>query len=159
MFSLTFLTYSFTLNITFLWTPISPYFCMPSCFLLRFLEEYAKHNISFWALTAGNEPTAGELTNYSFQALGFTPEEQRDWIAMDLGPALHSSSYAKTRLLILDDQRILLPHWAKVVREGERGRAVRLFWILQRNAVKVCLGKKKMHWKITVVMVICWTVS
>ncbi|XP_076826951.1 lysosomal acid glucosylceramidase [Brachyhypopomus gauderio] len=84
-------------------------------YYIRFLEEYKKHNISFWGLTTGNEPTAGELTNYSFQALGFTPETQRDWIAMDLGPALHSSPYAKTRLMILDDQRILLPHWAKVV--------------------------------------------
>ncbi|XP_066538642.1 lysosomal acid glucosylceramidase [Hoplias malabaricus] len=84
-------------------------------YYIRFLEEYEKHNISFWALTSGNEPTAGEMTNYSFQALGFTPEQQRDWIAMDLGPALHSSPYAKIRLIILDDQRLLLPHWAKVV--------------------------------------------
>ncbi|XP_072536725.1 lysosomal acid glucosylceramidase isoform X1 [Salminus brasiliensis] len=82
---------------------------------IRFLEEYEKHNISFWALTTGNEPTAGEMTNYSFQALGFTPEQQRDWIALDLGPALHSSPYAKTQVIILDDQRLLLPHWAKVV--------------------------------------------
>ncbi|MCI4374640.1 hypothetical protein PGIGA_G00008390 [Pangasianodon gigas] len=84
-------------------------------YYIRFLEEYEKHNLSFWGLTTGNEPTAGEITNYSFQALGFTPELQRDWIAMDLGPALHSSPYAKTRLMILDDQRLLLPHWAKVV--------------------------------------------
>lgn len=51
----------------------------------------------------------------SFQALGFTPEEQRDWVAMDLGPALHASSYPRTHILILDDNRLLLPHWAKVV--------------------------------------------
>ncbi|XP_062848589.1 lysosomal acid glucosylceramidase [Trichomycterus rosablanca] len=84
-------------------------------YYIRFLEEYAKHNLSFWGLTTGNEPTAGEMTNYSFQAMGFTPETQRDWIAMDLGPALSSSSFAKIRLMILDDQRLLLPHWAKVV--------------------------------------------
>ncbi|XP_046704327.1 lysosomal acid glucosylceramidase isoform X2 [Silurus meridionalis] len=84
-------------------------------YYIRFLEEYEKHNLSFWGLTTGNEPTAGELTNYSFQALGFTPELQRDWIAMDLGPTLHSSPYSKTRLIILDDQRLLLPYWARVV--------------------------------------------
>lgn len=59
--------------------------------------------------------------------MGFTPETQRDWIALDLGPALRSSPFAKTRLMILDDQRVLLPHWAKVVRRmglagGVRGR-------------------------------------
>lgn len=85
--------------------------------LFRFLEEYGKYNLSFWGLTSGNEPTAGQMTNYSFQALGFTPETQRDWIALDLGPALHSSSFPKTCLMILDDNRVLLPHWAKVVSE------------------------------------------
>lgn len=112
--------------------------------LLRFLDEYAKYNLTFWALTTGNEPSAGQLTNYrsqftlcyteltiitylkfltleaslsrcSFQALGFTAEEQRDWVAMDLGPALHTSSYPRTHILILDDNRLLLPYWAKVV--------------------------------------------
>ncbi len=57
------------------------------------------------------------MTNYSFQALGFTPETQRDWIALDLGPGLHSSSFPQIRLMILDDNRLLLPHWAKVVSE------------------------------------------
>ncbi|XP_078108976.1 lysosomal acid glucosylceramidase [Sander vitreus] len=84
-------------------------------YYIRFLEEYAKYNLTFWALTTGNEPSAGQMTNYSFQALGFTPEEQRDWVALDLGPALHASSHPRTHVLILDDSRLLLPHWAKVV--------------------------------------------
>nr|XP_040020713.1 lysosomal acid glucosylceramidase [Gasterosteus aculeatus aculeatus] len=84
-------------------------------YYIRFLEEYAKYNLTFWALTTGNEPSAGHITNYSFQALGFTPEEQRDWVALDLGPALHASSHPRTHVLILDDNRLLLPHWAKVV--------------------------------------------
>ncbi|XP_017280474.1 lysosomal acid glucosylceramidase [Kryptolebias marmoratus] len=84
-------------------------------YYVRFLEEYAKYNLTFWALTTGNEPTAGRMTNYSFQALGFTPEEQRDWVALDLGPALHASSHPRTHVLILDDNRLLLPYWAKVV--------------------------------------------
>ncbi|XP_053743633.1 lysosomal acid glucosylceramidase isoform X1 [Synchiropus splendidus] len=82
---------------------------------VRFLQEYAKHNLTFWALTTGNEPSAGHITNYSFQALGFTAEQQRDWVALDLGPALHASSFPHTHVLILDDNRLLLPYWAKVV--------------------------------------------
>ncbi|KAJ8289990.1 hypothetical protein GJAV_G00007490 [Gymnothorax javanicus] len=84
-------------------------------YYVRFLDEYRKYNLTFWAATTGNEPTAGEMTNYSFQALGFTPETQRDWVSMDLGPALAQSQHQRTQLLILDDQRLLLPHWAKVV--------------------------------------------
>ncbi|XP_061462805.1 lysosomal acid glucosylceramidase-like isoform X2 [Rhineura floridana] len=84
-------------------------------YFVRFLDEYAKQNLTFWAVTAENEPTAGLIINYPFQSLGFTAEQQRDFIALDLGPALANSSHKDIRLIILDDNRVLLPHWAKVV--------------------------------------------
>uniref|UniRef100_A0A8C7K543 Glucosylceramidase n=1 Tax=Oncorhynchus kisutch TaxID=8019 RepID=A0A8C7K543_ONCKI len=103
-------------------------------YYVRFLEEYAKYNLSFWAVTTGNEPSAGQMTNYSFQALGFTAEEQRDWVGLDLGPALHTSTHHHTHLLILDDNRLLLPHWAKVVlsdvRAGRYIHGVGVHWYL-----------------------------
>ncbi|XP_072404985.1 lysosomal acid glucosylceramidase isoform X4 [Chiloscyllium punctatum] len=83
-------------------------------YFIRFLDEYAKHNLTFWALTAQNEPTTGMLTDYSFQCMGFTAEMQRDFILLDLGPALQSSAHKDVQLMILDDQRLLLPYWAKV---------------------------------------------
>ncbi|XP_053866678.1 lysosomal acid glucosylceramidase-like [Malaclemys terrapin pileata] len=84
-------------------------------YFIRFLDEYAKYNLIFWAVTAQNEPTAGLINNYPFQCLGFTAEHQRDFIAQDLGPALANSSHKGIRLIMLDDNRVLLPHWAKVV--------------------------------------------
>ncbi|NXP52807.1 GLCM Glucosylceramidase, partial [Heliornis fulica] len=72
-------------------------------YFVRFLDEYAKHNLTFWAVTAGNEPTAGEIVFYPFQCLGFSPEHQRDFIAHDLGPALANSSHRHVQLIILDD--------------------------------------------------------
>ncbi|KAK2844628.1 hypothetical protein Q5P01_011287 [Channa striata] len=105
-------------------------------YYVRFLEEYAKYNLTFWALTTGNEPSAGRLTNYSFQALGFSPEEQRDWVALDLGPALHASSYPHTHVLLLDDVRLLLPYWAKVVlsdvHAGRYIHGVAVHWYMDR---------------------------
>lgn len=82
----------------------------------RFLDAYAKYNIKFWAVTVENEPSAGLFTGYPFQCLGFTPEHQRDFISHDLGPALTNSSH-DVKLLMLDDQRLLLPRWAQVVRK------------------------------------------
>ncbi|XP_030042737.1 LOW QUALITY PROTEIN: lysosomal acid glucosylceramidase [Microcaecilia unicolor] len=84
-------------------------------FFYRFLDEYAKYNLTFWAVTAQNEPSAGMITEFPFQCLGFTPEHQRDFIAWDLGPALEGSNHSHVQLLILDDMRLLLPYWAKVV--------------------------------------------
>uniref|UniRef100_A0A452S3B8 Glucosylceramidase n=1 Tax=Ursus americanus TaxID=9643 RepID=A0A452S3B8_URSAM len=84
-------------------------------YFVKFLDAYAAHKLRFWAVTAENEPSAGLLSGYPFQCLGFTPEHQRDFIARDLGPALANSTHRDIRLLILDDQRLLLPHWARVV--------------------------------------------
>ncbi|NP_001039886.1 glucosylceramidase [Bos indicus x Bos taurus] len=84
-------------------------------YFVKFLDAYAEHKLRFWAVTAENEPTAGLLTGYPFQCLGFTPEHQRDFIARDLGPILANSTHRDVRLLMLDDQRLLLPRWAQVV--------------------------------------------
>lgn len=88
----------------------------PTLFPARFLDAYAEHKLQFWAVTAENEPSAGLFSGYPFQCLGFTPEHQRDFIARDLGPTLANSTHHNVRLLMLDDQRLLLPHWAQVVR-------------------------------------------
>ena len=81
----------------------------------RFLQEYGKHNLTFWGLTAQNEPTDGYIYKHFFQAMGFTPEQQRDFIKLDLGPALHNNSFGDVKLMILDDNRLLLPYWAEKV--------------------------------------------
>ncbi|XP_058716246.1 lysosomal acid glucosylceramidase-like isoform X3 [Poecile atricapillus] len=83
-------------------------------YFIKFLDEYAKHNVTFWAVTAQNEPLAGLFTPPQAPTIAFTAAQQRDFIAQDLGPALAHSPH-RTRLLMLDDQRIHLPHWAKVV--------------------------------------------
>uniref|UniRef100_A0A8D2DFZ3 Glucosylceramidase n=1 Tax=Sciurus vulgaris TaxID=55149 RepID=A0A8D2DFZ3_SCIVU len=80
-----------------------------------FLDAYAEHRLKFWAVTVENEPSAGLISGYPFQCLGFTPEHQRDFIARDLGPTLANSTHRDVQLLMLDDQRLLLPHWAQVV--------------------------------------------
>ncbi|XP_027726595.1 lysosomal acid glucosylceramidase isoform X2 [Vombatus ursinus] len=84
-------------------------------YYIKFLDAYAEHKLRFWAVTAENEPSAGMISGYPFQCLGFTPELQRDFVAFDLGPALAQSAHHDIKLLILDDHRLLLPHWARVV--------------------------------------------
>lgn len=68
-------------------------------------------------MTAQNEPLAGLFTPPQAPTIAFTAAQQRDFIAEDLGPALTRSPH-RTRLLMLDDQRIHLPHWAKVVKSS-----------------------------------------
>lgn len=81
----------------------------------RFVQEYQKQGVPIWGLTAQNEPSDGEVYHFFFQAMGWTPEMQRDFIKLDLGPALHSNGLQGVKLMILDDQRLFLPHWANIV--------------------------------------------
>ncbi|XP_069734862.1 lysosomal acid glucosylceramidase-like isoform X2 [Phaenicophaeus curvirostris] len=83
-------------------------------YFIKFLDEYAKRNVTFWAVTVQNEPLAALLTPPVFPTIVFTATQQRDFIVSDLGPALTRSPH-RTQLIILDDQRIHLPLWAKVV--------------------------------------------
>lgn len=102
-------------NGTLIGQPGGPYYKTWADYFVRFLQEYEKHNITFWGLTAQNEPTDGYIYKHFFQAMGFTPEQQRDFIKLDLGPALHKNSFGNIKLMILDDNRLLLPYWAEKV--------------------------------------------
>lgn len=52
--------------------------------LHRFIKSYEEHNISIWGLTTQNEPSDGLEKGFSFNAIGWTPEEQVcfSWIFM-----------------------------------------------------------------------------
>jgi glucosylceramidase len=95
--------------------PGGPYYKTWANYFVRFLEEYANNNITFWGLTVQNEPLDGFDANFSFQAMAFKPSQQRDFVKLDLGPALHSSGHGDIKLMMLDDQRLLLVAWSQIV--------------------------------------------
>lgn len=75
----------------------------------RFLDEYKKHGIKFWAISTGNEPANGVIPIEYFNSLGWWPWTLADWIANYFGPQLRNSSHSDTLLLTFDDQRSFLP--------------------------------------------------
>ncbi|XP_070622644.1 lysosomal acid glucosylceramidase-like isoform X2 [Erythrolamprus reginae] len=106
-------------------------------YFIRFLEEYARSNITFWALSSQNEPvTALFISREDFPGNYFSPQHQRDFIIQDLGPALAASCYADVHLLILDDGRCHLPNWADKVLGNSTARAfvsgIAVHWYFDR---------------------------
>ena len=114
-------------------------------YFVRFLESYEKHNVTFFGVTAQNEP-AGNTGKW--QDLKFSAEDQRDFlkvcrvfprffprISCKECPLTHRrprhvlahkhtkaalgpamrASYPEVDIIILDDQRIHLPNWADVI--------------------------------------------
>ncbi|XP_061163463.1 lysosomal acid glucosylceramidase-like isoform X2 [Saccostrea echinata] len=102
--------------------PGGPYFKSWALYFVKFLKAYADNGIPIWGLTGQNEPTDGMITNFPFQAMGWTPEMQRDFIVKDLGPALQQNSLGDVKLMILDDSRLQLPYWAEQVFSSEEAR-------------------------------------
>ena len=84
-------------------------------FLLRFLQEYQKNNITFYGVTAQNEPFDGFIPFFTFNSMGFTPNMQRIFINQNLGPTMEESDYGDVKIFVLDDNRpFLLPYMTTV---------------------------------------------
>lgn len=98
-------------NGTLIGPPGGKYYQTWANYYVRFLQEYQKNGIGFWGLTAQNEPSDGYLYKFSFNAMGFTPETQSQFIVDNLGPALEQSGFGDVKIMILDDQRVFLPAW------------------------------------------------
>ena len=81
------------------------------------MDAYKKEGVPIFGITVDNEPKAGDDPNYKFNSLGFTPELQRDFIKMDLGPILEAAGYGinTTDLMIFDDQRSKIHLWAETI--------------------------------------------
>jgi glucosylceramidase len=54
--------------------------------------------------------------------MGFTPEAERDFIKYDLGPTLSQEGYKDVKIMMLDDQRLFVSHWANTIL-GDPGAA------------------------------------
>uniref|UniRef100_A0A915HYL0 Glucosylceramidase n=1 Tax=Romanomermis culicivorax TaxID=13658 RepID=A0A915HYL0_ROMCU len=100
---------------TLLGKPGGPYYKAYANYLIRFLDEYEKRGIKFWSLTVVNEPSAGFDPSYAFQSLGFTAKTQRDFIKLDLGPALEKSGRRNFKLMIMDDNKMMTLEWTAVI--------------------------------------------
>lgn len=99
------------------------YYQTYSEYLLKFLKAYKKHDLNFWGISSGNEPTnsvngmVGPLTT-----MGWIPNELASWITDHLGPTLASSDFNETRIMILDDQRTNLPWFADETFENHHAK-------------------------------------
>ena len=87
---------------------------IPLC-LPRFFQEYENHGITFWGLTAQNEPEDGNIPGFTFNCMGWNATTQRIFVAENLGPSLEQAGYGDLKLMILDDQRLFAPGWCQEV--------------------------------------------
>ncbi|KAK7070173.1 hypothetical protein SK128_025476 [Halocaridina rubra] len=84
-------------------------------YFLKFVEAYAAENITMWGMTLQNQPRVCNTGTTTFNCMGWTPEQQRKWLAENLGPTLKENGYGDLKLMIMDDTRYELGRWPQVV--------------------------------------------
>lgn len=78
---------------------------------IKFMEEYAAAGVPIWAITTTNEPLNGIINSAGFNSLGWTMTKMAQYIINNLGPALENSTFKDVKILVNDDQRVMIPYF------------------------------------------------
>ncbi|MDZ4181726.1 MAG: glycoside hydrolase family 30 beta sandwich domain-containing protein [Candidatus Cloacimonadaceae bacterium] len=89
-------------------------------YLIRYLDAYEAEGVKIWGITPVNEPHGN---NGQWESMNFSPESQNDFIKKHLGPKLHVGGHAGVKLLIYDQNRDGLEHWADIIYADAETRA------------------------------------
>lgn len=92
-------------------------------YLLKFLDAYKEHDLDIWAMSTNNEPLNAFNPNFPLTTMGWTPHSMADWVGNYMGPSLASSVHNETLILLLDDNRIVLPWFVKPTLDDKKASA------------------------------------
>ncbi len=81
-------------------------------YLIKYLQQYKDEGVNIWGITPVNEPHGN---NGQWESMSFTPESQSRFIQKHLGPRLKENGFADIKVLIYDQNRDGIEHWADVI--------------------------------------------
>ncbi|KAL6448955.1 hypothetical protein ACFW04_000590 [Cataglyphis niger] len=95
-------------------------------YFVKYFEAYRNNSLEFWGLSPQNEPVNYIYINPSlnFNAMAWTPEEERDWIIEYLSPTLKKKGFEHIKIFIMEENRLIIPDWPKKVFEDKRARDI-----------------------------------
>lgn len=99
-------------------------------YLGRFLQEYESFMFHgrMWGITSQSGPARScdntSTTQLVYQSMCWTAEQMRDWVVHDLKPSLQAYGYGHVKLLIMDDNRDEIPHWAEVFNDTDARNSI-----------------------------------
>ncbi|KAJ3647979.1 hypothetical protein Zmor_019820 [Zophobas morio] len=88
-------------------------------YFVKFFDKYSEQGIQFWGLVTGNEPSLAMVPFTKINSVAWTPAMLSTWVRDNLGPTIRNSSYSKIKIMMLDDQRLFLPWYPKLVLNDE----------------------------------------
>nr|CAD7200238.1 unnamed protein product [Timema douglasi] len=100
------------------------YYQLWADYYIKFLDAYAAEDVRFWGLTPQNEPSHGRILYDGFNSMGWTADQQLEWVVGNLAPTLEENGYSDLELMILDDQRFFLTDWVDTIFQNETANKV-----------------------------------
>ncbi|HWB60083.1 MAG TPA: glycoside hydrolase family 30 protein [Chthoniobacteraceae bacterium] len=73
-------------------------------YFVKYIQAYAAEKIPIWGVTVQNEA----LATQTWESCIYTPEEERDFVKNNLGPALHKAGLGDVKVMIWDHNRGLI---------------------------------------------------
>ncbi|KAJ8963242.1 hypothetical protein NQ318_018708 [Aromia moschata] len=76
-------------------------------YIVKFFDEYEKHNISFWGMTLQNEGINGFVSDAlsRINAMAWLPAHMNKWIVQNIGPSIRKSAHKDLKIMVFDDNR------------------------------------------------------
>uniref|UniRef100_A0AAV1U1M7 Glucosylceramidase n=1 Tax=Peronospora matthiolae TaxID=2874970 RepID=A0AAV1U1M7_9STRA len=85
-------------------SPGGRYWAALALYYSKFFDAYKGEGIEFWAMTVQNEPEEPTFHIPDWETLRMTPEEERDFIKLNLGP-LMATNHPGLKIIANDDQK------------------------------------------------------
>ncbi len=102
-------------------------------YYVKFIQAYRRHGVPIWGLTVQNEPMASQ----TWESCTYTADQERDFVARALGPALATARLGDVHIMIWDHNRNLMYQRASVVLEDPQAAqyvwGVAFHWYVGNN--------------------------
>jgi glucosylceramidase len=108
-------------------------------YFVKFINAYETEGIPVWGLTVQNEPMARQR----WESCIFTAQEERDFIKLNLGPALVKAGLGNKKLIAWDHNRDLVLHRAEIIYDDPV--AAKYVWGIGYHWYETWTGSKMQH--------------
>jgi glucosylceramidase len=108
-------------------------------YFVKFINAYESEGIPVWGLTVQNEPMARQR----WESCIYTAQEERDFIKLNLGPALVKAGLGNKKLIAWDHNRDLVLHRAEIIYDDPV--AAKYVWGIGYHWYETWTGSKMQH--------------
>ncbi|GAB6029787.1 hypothetical protein CHUAL_005502 [Chamberlinius hualienensis] len=126
-------------------------------YFIKFFEEYEKYNVSFWGVTAQNEPFFANYLKFILPSIDnfmeYNIRQMNTFVNEYFGPTIKSSQFSNLKIMAFDDNTVSLPIYLKDLMENSSSNnsvgyvdGIAFHWYLNQH-INYTSVLSDTHWK------------